>query len=81
MVKNLSFEDALKELEEIVNSLEKGDISLEDAIKAYERGTQLKNDCEINDLFNKLYREFSPGPITFILKNTNRWLNAPYASR
>ena len=28
----------------------------------------LKNDCEINDLFNKLYREFCPGPITFILK-------------
>ena len=46
MVKNLSFEDALKELEEIVNSLEKGDISLEEAIKAYERGSELKNDCE-----------------------------------
>ena len=28
----------------------------------------LKNDCEINDLFNKLYRKFCPGPITFILK-------------
>ena len=47
MVKSLTFEEALKELEQIVISLEKGDISLEDAIKAYERGTQLKNDCEI----------------------------------
>ena len=29
---------------------------------------KLKNDCHINDNFIKLYNEFSPGPITFILK-------------
>jgi len=29
---------------------------------------KLKNDCYINDDFTKLYRELSPGPITFILK-------------
>ena len=46
MSKNLSFEEALKELEEIVNSLERGDVSLEDAIEAYERGSMLKNQCE-----------------------------------
>ena len=46
MNKNLSFEEALKELEEIVNSLERGDVSLEDAIEAYERGSILKNQCE-----------------------------------
>ena len=46
MNKNLSFEEALNELEEIVNSLERGDVSLEDAIKAYERGSDLKNQCE-----------------------------------
>ncbi len=28
----------------------------------------LKHDCEINDLFKKLYKKFCPGPITFILK-------------
>jgi len=28
----------------------------------------LKNDCEINDLFLKLYRKYSPGPVTYILK-------------
>ena len=44
--KSLSFEEALKELEEIVNSLERGDVSLDDAIKAYERGSELKNQCE-----------------------------------
>jgi len=44
--KNLTFEEALDELESIVNSLERGEISLEEAIKAYERGTELKNQCE-----------------------------------
>ena len=29
---------------------------------------KLKNDCLINDNFIKLYKKFSPGPITFILK-------------
>ena len=29
---------------------------------------KLKNDCHINDNFIKLYKKFSPGPITFILK-------------
>ena len=28
----------------------------------------LKQDCEINDLFNKLYKKFCPGPLTFVLK-------------
>tara|TARA_B100001564_G_C20033606_1_gene400003 strand:- start:245 stop:478 length:234 start_codon:yes stop_codon:yes gene_type:complete len=44
--KDLTFEEALNELEEIVNSMERGEISLEEAIKAYERGTDLKNQCE-----------------------------------
>ena len=44
--KELSFEEALKELEEIVFNLEKGDISLNDAIKAYEKGSLLKEQCE-----------------------------------
>ena len=29
---------------------------------------QLKNDVELNDSFFKLYKKFSPGPITFIIK-------------
>ena len=38
----ISFEDALRELEGIVASLERGDVSLDDAIAAFERGTALK---------------------------------------
>jgi exodeoxyribonuclease VII small subunit len=42
----LSFEDALEELERIVASLERGEVSLDDAIAAFERGTALKAHCE-----------------------------------
>lgn len=45
-IDNLSFEQALVELENIVKSLESGDIQLEDSIKAYERGAALKAHCE-----------------------------------
>ena len=43
---DISFEDALKNLEEIVDELNNGEMELEKAIKAYERGIQLKNICE-----------------------------------
>ena len=42
----ISFEDALRELEAIVTSLERGDVSLDDGIAAFERGTALKAHCQ-----------------------------------
>ena len=45
-IKKLSFEDALDELEAIVEGLEQGSGQLDDAIKAYERGTHLKKHCD-----------------------------------
>jgi exodeoxyribonuclease VII small subunit len=45
-LENMSFEDALKELEMIVRRLEEGKTSLDDAINAYERGAALKARCE-----------------------------------
>ncbi len=42
----LSFEDALKELEDIVSKLEGGQVSLEQSISFYERGEKLKQRCE-----------------------------------
>lgn len=45
-VENLSFEDALGELEGIVKTLETGQAKLEDSIGKYERGIALKNHCE-----------------------------------
>ena len=45
-VKSLSFEESLKALEEIVDELESGSIDLDKAVEAYEKGTQLKINCE-----------------------------------
>ena len=42
----LSFEDALKELEAIVQELESGQAPLETSIERYERGAALKTHCE-----------------------------------
>ena len=44
-IKTLSFEQALKQLEEIVQKLEKGQVDLEDSIAIYERGEALKTRC------------------------------------
>ncbi|TVQ38672.1 MAG: exodeoxyribonuclease VII small subunit [Geminicoccaceae bacterium] len=45
-VATLSFEEALGELESIVDRLDKGDIELAHSIEAYERGTALRQHCE-----------------------------------
>jgi exodeoxyribonuclease VII small subunit len=45
-VAQMSFEDALAELEQIVRALEGGQQKLEDAITAYERGAALRRHCE-----------------------------------
>ena len=42
----MSFEDALAELKQIVEHLERGEGKLNEAIDAYERGTALKRHCE-----------------------------------
>ncbi len=45
-VETLSFEDALKRLEEIVRRLESGDASLDEAIRLYGEGDRLRQQCE-----------------------------------
>jgi len=45
-VKDLSFEAAIKELEAIVEKLERGDAPLEESISVYQRGAALKAHCE-----------------------------------
>ncbi len=44
-IAELSFEDALKELEAIVARLESGDAPLQQAIDLYERGDALRKQC------------------------------------
>ncbi len=45
MKKEKAFEEALKELEEIVNRLEQGEIPLEEALQLFEQGVKLSRWC------------------------------------
>ena len=45
-IRAMSFEQALDELRGIVDGLEKGDGSLDQSIKAYERGSLLRMHCD-----------------------------------
>ena len=45
-IEELSFEEALRELEAIVSRLESGEAALQDAIDLYERGNQLRQRCK-----------------------------------
>ena len=57
-----TFEAALKQLEEIVQRLEKGELSLEESLKLYEEGIELSRLCH-----GKL--EEAEGKIEVLLKN------------
>ena len=45
-ISEMTFEQAMSELERIVTQLERGDVSLEDSISLYEKGAELKKRCE-----------------------------------
>lgn len=45
-LQSLTFEQALEKLEAIVEEIDHDDVDLERAIKAYERGVQLRDHCE-----------------------------------
>ncbi len=45
-VEDMSFEDAIRELETVVGQLERGDVALDASIALYERGAALKARCE-----------------------------------
>ena len=45
-INELKFEEGLKKLEELVNQLDDGDLSLEESISYYEIGIKLKSHCE-----------------------------------
>lgn len=61
MKKDITFEDALKRLEEIVKALESGNTPLEDSIKLFEEGVQLSAYC------NKLL-ESAEQKVTMLIK-------------
>ena len=45
-IRNMSFEEAMKELEATVGKLEHGEATLEESIALYERGAALRQHCD-----------------------------------
>ena len=45
-VEDMTFEQAMSELERVVGQLERGDVALDQSISLYERGALLKKRCE-----------------------------------
>lgn len=43
--KNLTFEESMGRLEQIVRSLEQGNVALEESLKLFQEGTQLVRSC------------------------------------
>jgi exodeoxyribonuclease VII small subunit len=55
-MKEIKFEEALNKLEEIVDKLEVGDISLDDSLKVFEEGNDLVKLClkKLNEAEQKI---------------------------
>ena len=70
-LEKMTFEDAMKELENLVDSLDKGDVSLDEAIAAYDRGSQLKDHCQkkLNEAKMKVETIQSSGDKNIIPEN------------
>ena len=45
-VPEMTFEEALAELESVVTRLERGDVALDESISLYERGARLRARCQ-----------------------------------
>ena len=45
-MENKTFEQLLKELQEIVNNLETGSLSLEESVEAYQKGMTISLECK-----------------------------------
>ncbi len=45
ITKHINLEKSLKQLEALVNKLEKGDLSLEESLKQFEQGIKLTKEC------------------------------------
>ena len=44
--KTIDFESSLEQLEELVEDMENGDLSLEESLKAFEQGIKLTRECQ-----------------------------------
>lgn len=63
MTNQLSFKQAMKRIDEILDSLEKNEVELEEAIQLFEEGLKLVNNCDqqlisFKDKMNELMKNY-----------------------
>ena len=59
--KNATFEDSMIRLEQIVQQIEKGDVSLEESLELFQEGTQLAVNCgKLLDNAEQLVKKIVP---------------------
>lgn len=63
-MENLSFEEAIQELEKTVNELEAPTLTLDESVKKFEKGMELSKHC--NELLEKAEKS-----ITILLEQAN----------
>ena len=69
MVENkLSYEEAIEELEQILETLEEGNLSLKDSMEKFKRGVELYNYC------NEILKDVE-GEVKVLLKDQNGNMN------
>ena len=44
--KNMTFEQSMQRLEQIVRAMERGDVALEESLKLFQEGTELVRSCQ-----------------------------------
>ncbi len=55
--KEISFEDAMQQLQNIVSELEKGTLNLDDSVKKFEEGVTLSKQC--NEMLEKAEKKIN----------------------
>ena len=56
-MKELTFEEAIQNLEKVVNDLETGKLSLDESVKKFEEGMKLSKHC--NDILEKAEKQIN----------------------
>ncbi len=74
MKEEMSFESAMKRLEEIVQMLENGNLPLEDSIKIFEEGIKLVRYCS-----KKL--EEAERKVNILLKEGENYVQIPFVEK
>ena len=73
-MKEKKFEDAMRELEDIVKRLESGDLPLEESLKIFEEGVALSRYC-----FNKL--EEAEKRVSILIKDEGGIKREPFEAK